>query len=232
MAESLHSQVSKNDRDTHVKIPVDCISLECNQGKGAALAMGIRHISAQTSSTTDIYNSLVLIADADASADITCLDDLYKALQKLTMQPSSPDVQFTVPALVVGRRIYNDDSQVSPSRVILRWGFRTAVRILCGDLGVSDTQCGFKLMTLSAAEKLYHELNLQGWSHDVEVLLRAKLCRFLVTEHNVRWQDKEGSKLVTSAGGTVGASLQMLWEIAQLRLSYSLGIWNFSYDSD
>ena len=80
-------------------------------------------------------------------------------------------------------------------------------------------------MTFTAAQQLYYDLHLRGWSHDVEVLYRAKMLGVTVAESAVQWQDKPGSKLVTSAGGTAGASLQMLWEIVQLRLYYKLGLW-------
>merc|ERR1719162_969059 len=77
---------------------------------------------------------------------------------------------WDTPALLVGIRTYteeNDISSLSTSttstgttttwsissspfiRSILRWGFRTAVKIVCfpDNLGVQDTQCGLKLMT-------------------------------------------------------------------------------------
>jgi len=51
-------------------------------------------------------------------------------------------------------------------RLFFRWGFHTVVRSIMGDLGgIRDSQCGLKLMTLSAAERFY--------SHDVEVLYPA-----------------------------------------------------------
>jgi dolichyl-phosphate beta-glucosyltransferase len=219
--ESISHENDENKKADGCVVPIECISLECNLGKGAALARGMRHMARM-----GVENSIVLIADADASADITCLDDMFVILQDLLrMQHSSSVSQqpfnWSSPALVAGRRT----TTTSPSRRILRRGFRAAVRSLCGDLGVSDTQCGFKLMTAAAAGRLYFDLHLPGWSHDVEVLYRAKMLGVSVAESDVRWQDKSGSKLVTSAGGTAGASLQMLWEIALLRVYYTLGLW-------
>ena len=200
-----------------VNVPVNCISLPCNQGKGAAVAFGIDHVA--RNQVKDSNNCLVLVADADASADIQSLPGVFDKLQDISQGGN-------VPAIVVGRRTYAES--LSPSRMVLRWGFRTAVQILCGDMGVSDTQCGFKLMTLTAAQRLYSNLHLRGWSHDVEVLYRAKELGIPVAEQAVQWQDKEGSKLVTSPGGTIGASLTMLVEIAQLKFFYSVGIWKVS----
>ena len=217
-------------------VPVHCISLQRNSGKGAAVSQGIQD-------TATIPTDLILIADADGSANITCLDGMFQSLCNLlassqdknlstTRQPrTSGNINWNLPAFVVGRRTNTRkgaDSKGSTTkldRAVLRWGFRTAVKLLCGDLGVSDTQCGFKLLTLSAAMCVYRDLHLPGWSHDVEVLYRAKRQRIPVAEQAVFWEDKEGSKLVTSAGGTAGASLQMLLEISQLRPLYTMGIW-------
>lgn len=238
LASSLASSSATNQR---VTVSVECISLDCNRGKGEAVAQGIQHVS-------DNYSSkLVLIADADASADISRLDNMYHGLCILLSaedgqaEIAAIDTSFydwSKSALVVGRRTdrlsqqqddTNDTITTSATkgalRQILRTGFRTAVRSLCGDLGVSDTQCGFKLMTLAGGLEVYSDLHLQGWSHDVEVMYRARRKNIPVTERDVLWEDKAGSKLVTSAGGTVGVSLKMLSEIAQLRPLYFLGIW-------
>mmetsp|Transcript_15787 Transcript_15787/g.34319 ORF Transcript_15787/g.34319 Transcript_15787/m.34319 type:complete len:168 (+) Transcript_15787:3-506(+) len=125
-------------------------------------------------------------------------------------------------ALIVGNRGYDG---AGVARSILRWGFRTAVKLICGNLGVSDTQCGMKLMTLDTASVLYSSLNLKKWSHDVEVLYRARIRGISLAEVPVRWKDEEGSKLVTSAGGAVGASVSMLLEILRMRIEYAVGRW-------
>mmetsp|Transcript_22125 Transcript_22125/g.49410 ORF Transcript_22125/g.49410 Transcript_22125/m.49410 type:complete len:86 (-) Transcript_22125:24-281(-) len=82
-----------------------------------------------------------------------------------------------------------------------------------------------KLMTLDTASVLYCNLNLKKWSHDVEVLYRARIRGISLAEVPVRWKDEEGSKLVTSAGGAVGASVSMLLEILRMRIEYAVGRW-------
>lgn len=129
------------------------------------------------------------------------------------------------PALVVGYRQYPQSK--SPLRSLLSWGFRTCVSLifLGADLGVRDTQCGFKLMTASAGRSLYRELNLRRWTHDVEVVHRARLLGHEVGECGVPWIDKEGSKLVDGASDAVVVSMVMLGEIARMRVCYALGTW-------
>ena len=46
-----------------------------------------------------------------------------------------------------------------------------------------------------------------------------------VGEQVIQWQDKEGSKLMESPGGTIGVSITMLLEVLQMRLAYETGLW-------
>lgn len=213
-------------------LSIHCISLPSNEGKGGAIAFGIEEIVGRqqrppddnNSSRSDDRISLVLVADADGSGDLSCLGDMLHALNNLLLvnEKTQKVCKDDNAALVVGNRGYDG---AGIARIVLRWGFRTAVRIICGNLGVSDTQCGMKLMTVDAAKTLYRDLNLRRWSHDVEVLYRTKMLGVPVNEVPIKWEDKNGSKLVTSAGGAIGASLRMLLEILQMRVEYGLGRW-------
>jgi dolichyl-phosphate beta-glucosyltransferase len=219
---------------------IQCISLARNCGKGAALAEGIARVSAlriatSTSSSTPRRRQqhLILTADADGSADLACVDDLFRELERslaTTMaqqQPSNDwDDDDDVPVLVCGYRTYQDDdnNRRAMGRLIFSWGFRTVVRLVCGDPQCRDTQCGFKLMTVAAAINLYHGLHLARWSHDVEVLLRARRLHIPVTEAPVRWVDQvQGSKLVQE--GIVKVAAQMFFDVIRCRVAYGLGIW-------
>jgi len=190
------------------QLPLSCVSLDDNKGKGAALSFGIQQAANQ--------NGLILLVDADGSGDMNCLDAVYMRLHELV------GGNWTAPAIVVGNRGYQGTSF---ARSILRWGFRTCVKVICGDLQAQDTQCGFKLMTALAAQQLYTDLHLEGWTHDVEVLYRAKELGVPVGDVVVNWQDKDGSKLVASPGGTIGVSLSMLLEILRMRVEYTIGNW-------
>jgi len=235
-----YSECNQNRRTT-----IDCISLRSNEGKGAAIARGIQEIgrrqqkspdiddddkyssrsssSSSSKSRSDGRTSLVLVADADGSGDLSCLGNMFHALDSLLNNQQRWEASQGTAALIVGNRRGYDGAGIA--RTVLRWGFRTAVRIICGNLGVSDTQCGMKLLTLDAANTLYRDLNLRRWSHDVEVLYRAKTLGMPVAEVPVIWEDKDGSKLVTSPGGAIRASLRMLLEIIQMRIEYGLGKW-------
>ena len=92
-------------------------------------------------------------------------------------------------------------------------------------LGVTDTQCGFKLMTSTTGRLLYTNLNLQKWSHDVEVIYRAHKLGIPIDECDVQWVHKDGSKILTSRLDVVVMSGVMLSEIIWMRLLYALGVW-------
>ena len=70
-------------------------------------------------------------------------------------------------------------------------GFHFIVWFLCVR-GVKDTQCGFKLMTRSAARKLFTSLHVDRWAFDVEMLYIAQCLRMHLSEVAVRWEEIEG----------------------------------------
>ncbi|CAJ1958442.1 unnamed protein product [Cylindrotheca closterium] len=215
------SQVVKRSADYNKRqnsakvVPVDCVSLSRNQGKGGALSRGIRHVADANPGNDDIY---ILTQDADGSGDLTYLNQMYGELQIL--QGSGTTNKGNAPALVTGNRNY---SLFSP-RGVTRWGFQTCVSVIMGGLGVQDSQCGYKLMTLPAACLLYKDLHLKGWAHDVEVLYRAKLMAVPVAQISIDWLDKEGSKVLEA--GVANVSAQMLRDVLRLRWEYSItGAW-------
>lgn len=198
-------------------IAVSSISLRCNEGKGSAIAKGISELKEKQNDEGQI----ILIADADGSADIMYLNDLVKSLSDTIEASQMVSNPWETKAIVVGNRYDN----ALPSRRITRWGFKVLVKYICGDLGIDDTQCGLKLMTLDTGAILYKDLNLRRWTHDVEVLYRAKLLKTSVAEVPIGWEDKDGSKLANSFLQTVNVSLEMLFEIVWMRLNYSFHRW-------
>ena len=200
------------------QLEIRCISSSLNEGKGSAVARGMKEIEKQNLNNGDC---IVLVADADGSGDISCVQSMLSLLTNLIEMEGEP-ISWHTAAMVVGVRGFDNASTM---RKITRWGFRETVKLFCGNLRVTDTQCGFKLMTLSAGRHLYRELNLKGWSHDVEVLYRAKLDRIPVSETAINWVDKEGSKLANSVMETVLVSLKMLFEVLLLRYQYTFGGW-------
>ena len=221
----------------HLPIPTTCVSMPVNGGKGAALAFGMDDIARSVQDgdeEEDFHNNprratIIVTTDADGSAPPEGIDAMYDCLMSyfLKADSNSEDTSWMnflsqQPAVVAGYRTYQS---ASPFRLIFRWGFRTAVRAVCGDLGVQDSQCGFKLLTIPAATRLYRNLNIPGWSHDVEVLYRARELGVPVMEQETEWEDKDGSKLLATPGGVLAVVVKMAQEIVRLREGYEEGGW-------
>jgi len=64
-------------------------------------------------------------------------------------------------------------------------------------LGINyrDTQCGFKLFTQNAAQKLFSEQKLKSVIFDPEILWLAKKAGFTVAEFPVEWKHMEDSRI-------------------------------------
>jgi dolichyl-phosphate beta-glucosyltransferase len=58
-----------------------------------------------------------------------------------------------------------------------------------------DTQCGFKLFTSEAADRLFSAQTLEGFAFDLELLYLARRTGMDVAEVPVRWYDAPGSKV-------------------------------------
>ena len=61
--------------------------------------------------------------------------------------------------------------------------------------GLQDTQCGFKCFSAAAAEDIFPNQTLEGWSFDVEVLTIARQLGYEVLEVPVTWTFRPGSRM-------------------------------------
>ena len=58
--------------------------------------------------------------------------------------------------------------------------------------GIKDTQCGFKMLTRSAASTLFQLMHIDRWAFDVELLYIAQQLKMPIKEVAVNWQEIEG----------------------------------------
>ncbi|MEK6926848.1 MAG: glycosyltransferase [Nanoarchaeota archaeon] len=77
----------------------------------------------------------------------------------------------------------------------------------------SDTQCGAKLFTRSAIEKLIPKLSEKGWIIDIDLLYQSKLLNLNIQEVPTIWYEVKGSKL-----NPLIDSINMLLDIIKYRL--------------
>ncbi len=110
-------------------------------------------------------------------------------------------------------------AEVSPrqplSRRIASRLFNRLVRILFG-FRITDTQCGAKLMSRAAVERVLPRLGITRWAFDVDLLFQLHRAGFEIIETPTVWHDVSGSRVKV-----VRASLEMIIALTRLRLIYS-----------
>ncbi len=152
---------------------VRLLALPRNQGKGAAVRAGILASRAPR----------VLITDADLSTPIEELETLERA---------APEA-----AVVIGSRS-NIASRVEVPQAWYRTMagrcFNLLVR-LGGVRGLSDTQCGFKLIDGEVARALVRDLTVDRFAWDVELIWLARRRGHRVVDVGVVWRNDPASRV-------------------------------------
>lgn len=93
------------------------------------------------------------------------------------------------------------------------WGGR-AINLIIRLLilpGLNDTQCGFKCFRAEAAEKIFRQQTLGGWSFDIEILYLARRKRMSITEIPIHWYFDADSKV-----SAVRDALRMIGDIFRI----------------
>ncbi|MDP1845480.1 MAG: glycosyltransferase family 2 protein [Candidatus Moranbacteria bacterium] len=67
------------------------------------------------------------------------------------------------------------------------------IRIVLGLWSFPDTQCGFKMLTEKAAEKIASQMVVDRFGFDFELIILAKKMGFKIKQMPVRWMNEEGS---------------------------------------
>lgn len=181
------------------------LTLETNRGKGGAVRMGV----------SKSRGSLILFADADGASKFSDFERLEKAILSENKDLDSAEI------IACGsRRSLENDSiaQRTLFRTILMYGFHFLVWFLCVK-GIRDTQCGFKLLTRTAAFKTFSNLHVLRWAFDVDLLYIAETFKIKIHEVDINWHECDGSKV------TVGSWIQMGKDLLSIRLHYVFGAW-------
>ena len=85
---------------------------------------------------------------------------------------------------------------------------------------IKDTQCGFKLFSRSAAQRIFPRMHVERWIFDIEILIICEKYNLAVVEVPVNWHEVQGTKL-----DVIKDSIQMLFQLLMIRMNYGLGRW-------
>ncbi|XP_068642292.1 uncharacterized protein [Aristolochia californica] len=193
---------------------VRVILLGKNQGKGEAIRKGMLCSRGE----------LLLMLDADGATKVT---DLEKLESQIRMARKEPQVSAATPTIsdvaivAFGSRAHLEKQALATRkwyRNLLMKGFHLVVLLTAGP-GIRDTQCGFKMFTRAAAQKLFTNLRLKRWCFDVELVYLCKKLDITTVEVSVNWSEIPGSKV------RLTSILHMLFELVLIRLGYGLGLW-------
>ncbi len=144
------------------------------KGKGYAVRQGMLAAN----------GDFVLFMDADLS---TPLPEIYHFLSLIAAGTKSP--------ILIGDRHHPQshiEENQSFKRQLMGATFRALVRRVLssyGLKGINDTQCGFKMFSKKAAEKLFSLARIDGFAFDIEVLLMASEMGMKIESVPILWRD-------------------------------------------
>ncbi|XP_054744699.1 dolichyl-phosphate beta-glucosyltransferase [Anastrepha obliqua] len=182
-----------------------------NRGKGGAVRLGM--LSAR--------GRYLLFADADGATKFSDYDKLEQSIKSISKDWQSD-------AIVVGSRAHMEQEAIATRslfRTFLMHGFHLLVWLFAVR-SIRDTQCGFKLLTRSAAHTLFKNLHVERWAFDVELLYMAERLKIPIAEVAVNWKEIEGSKLTP-----IWSWIQMGIDLFLIWFRYAIGAWQL-YDQN
>lgn len=169
------------------------IELGVNQGKGAAVKAGMLEATGE----------IRIFTDADLSTPIYEVEKIFAVMEK-----GGYDV-------VIGSRALDGGALVKVHQPWYREAmgkfFNFLVQILVLR-GIKDTQCGFKGFRADAAEKIFTEQKVMGFSFDVDILFIAKKLGYNIKEVAIEWYNDERTTV-----GAVSDSSKMFFELLRIR---------------
>jgi len=143
-----------------------------NKGKGKAVRQGL----------LEATGSLCLFTDADNSTRIDQIAKLHPYLEEGYQ-------------VVIGSRAQKDAAITVKQpwyRVIIGKLGNKLVQVLAVP-GIKDTQCGFKMFTRHAVEKIFSRMTIDGWGFDIEALAIARRLKLPIKEVGIEWANHSES---------------------------------------
>lgn len=171
---------------------------EPHRGKGATVRAGLLKTAAD----------LRFMCDADLSMPVAEIPRF------LAVVPSQCDVAIGTREGVGARRVGEPRY-----RHLLGRAFNGAVRAMVLP-GIQDSQCGFKMFTSEAVERIFTRTTLAGWAFDVEVLFITRRLGLRLKEVPLEWHFREQSRV-----SAVRDSLGMFRDLRTIRRNARRGVY-------
>ena len=177
-------------------VPVRVVSC-LEPGKGAAVRAGIAASDA----------SLVGFMDADGATGLEAYDEAWRLIT------CGADVAIGSRAVEGSRTMSRHSWLREHGATVYRWLASKVVP------GINDTQCGFKIMRGELARSVFGQVEITGFSFDIEFLARAQAHGAAIAEFPVNWVDVAGSTFDPVRHGiTSFADLaRIAWRTRELR---------------
>jgi glycosyltransferase involved in cell wall biosynthesis len=86
--------------------------------------------------------------------------------------------------------------------------------------GINDSQCGFKMFTSAAVDRIFPRVTVKGWAFDVEVLAIARAQGLRIVEVPIEWHYRSDSRLSLSRDGAA-----MFAQLVRIRLRSARGVY-------
>ncbi len=122
--------------------------------------------------------------------------------------------------LVIGSRAHPESDiygKVPLKRRFASISYNMLVNLLF-NLGIRDTQCGFKGIRKKAAMKLVPLLKLKGFEWDVELIVKAKRQGYAIKEIGIEWHHKkEGKVKISDTAKMLKGTLNLKAELMGLK---------------
>jgi len=165
-----------------------------NQGKGFVVRQGLLEAKGE-------YR---LFTDADNSTSIDQVEKMW------------PEVKKGYDIVIGSRDLKESIIAVPQSWFRRRLGdvFNLFTQVTCGLWGIWDAQCGFKIFTKEAVEKIFPKCKINRFAFDPEILVIAKKLCFKIKEIPVVWINEPESKVKFKSMVKMGLDLlKIRWNL-------------------
>lgn len=170
-----------------------------NKGKGYSVKQGM--LSAK--------NEWILFSDADLSTPIEELD-------KFKPYAGSHEVMIGSRCLAQSKiALHQPFYRELPGKI-----FGKMVKLICLK-EITDSQCGFKLFSRNAAQKIFSKQTINRFGFDVEILYLAKKYGYSLKEIPITWTNDRQTRL-----NLFTDSISMFKDIIKIRINDLLGKYN------